>query len=176
MMFVGLDLLILSRWRIPAMSKQQNLLVVVADGEHARFLRPAANNALHCESAFDSTAAHQQSSDLGTDHPGAAMHTGSTAHHALAPRHDLKDLEKAKFARCIAQQINTAAMGEGFDRLILVAPSHILAAVYASLDTESKAFTINTLAKDLTKVPDDELWPHVQAWVPRAQRSAFIGS
>jgi protein required for attachment to host cells len=152
------------------MSKPQNLLVVVADGEHARFLRPAADNALHCESAFDSTTAHKQSSDLGADHPGAAMHTGSTAHHALSPRHDPKEMEKAKFARFIARQINAAATGEGFDRLILVAPPPILAAVYADLDTQSKAFTVNTLAKDLTKVPDGELWPHVKTWVPNVHR------
>jgi len=149
------------------MSKPRNLLVVVADGEHARFLRPAADNALHCESAFDSTTAHKQSSDLGADRPGASVHTGSTAHHAMTPRHDPKDMEKAKFARFVAKQINAIATGEGFDRLILVAPSSILAVVDAGLDTESKAFTINTLAKDLTKVPDHELWPHVQTWMPR---------
>ncbi|PPQ29052.1 host attachment protein [Rhodopila globiformis] len=152
------------------MSNLPNLLIVVADGEHARFLRLAANNALHCECAFDSTAAHKQSSDLGTDHPGASMHTGSTAHHALNPQHDPKDLEKLKFAGFVAQRINAAAADEGFGRLILVAPPHILAAVYAELDTRSKAFTLNTLAKDLTKVPDHELWPHVKTWVPRVHR------
>jgi protein required for attachment to host cells len=148
------------------MSKQQKLLVVVADGEHARFLRPAASNALHGVSTF----AHKQASDIGSDHPGAIMHTGSTAHHAVGPRHDPKELEKTRFARFVAQQINAVSSGEGFDRLILIAPSPILAAMYADLDTATKAFTINTLAKDLTKVPDGELWPHVQAWVPRVHR------
>src|SRR4051812_37914001 len=156
------------------MSKQQDLLIVVADGEHARFLRPAADNALHGVSEFDSTFAHKPSSDIGSDHPGATMHTGSTAHHALTPRHDPKDLEKARFARFVAQQINAFAMAEGFDRLILVAPSRILAAVYADLDADTKYFTINTLAKDLTKVPDSALWPHVKTWVPGVHRFVTV--
>jgi len=67
--------------------------------EHARFLRPAASNALHCVSTFDSAFVRKQSSDIGADHPGAAIHTGSTAHHALGPRHDPKDLEKTRFAQ-----------------------------------------------------------------------------
>jgi hypothetical protein len=40
------------------------------------------------------------------------MHTGSTAHHALPPRHDPKNREKAKFARFVAQQINAVATGK----------------------------------------------------------------
>jgi protein required for attachment to host cells len=152
------------------MSKQQNLLVVVADGEHARFLRLAASNALHVVSMFDSTFARKQASDIGSDHPGATMHTGSTARHSMGPRHDPKELEKTRFAEFVAQQINAVSSGDGFDRLILVAPSPILAAIYADLDIETRAFTVNTLAKDLTKVPDAGLWPHVQAWVPRIHR------
>ena len=148
------------------MPKHPRLLIVVADGEHVRFLRPAAGHTLHTETAFDSTAAHKQSSDLGSDHPGAAMHTGSTAHHALAPRHDLKALEKKKFARFVAHQINAAAVDDGFDRLVVVAPSHILDAVRAALDTATEARIIGTLAKDLVKTPDGELWPHIQSFLP----------
>src|SRR5271155_1108245 len=80
----------------PHMPKDRNLLIVVADGEHVRFVRPAADNALHSEAELDSPAAHKQSADLGSDHPGASMHTGSSAHHALAPRHDPHALAKVK--------------------------------------------------------------------------------
>jgi hypothetical protein len=86
------------------MPKDRNLLIVVADGEHVRFVRPAADNALHSETERDSPATHKQSADLGSDHSGASMHTGSSSHHALAPRHDPHSLAKMKFAHAIAHQ------------------------------------------------------------------------
>jgi protein required for attachment to host cells len=152
------------------MPRQLNLLIAIADGEHARFVRPAADNALHSEAALDSITAHKRSADLGSDRPGASFHSDSSAHHALAPRHDLHRLEEEKFARQIAEQLNAAAASGVFDELALVAPSHVLAAIRDALDTATRARVIGTLAKDLVKTPDDELWPHVRAWVRPVHR------
>jgi protein required for attachment to host cells len=153
------------------MPRGRDLLIVIADGEHVRFVRPAADNALHSEASLDSPSAHKQSSDLGSDHPGASLHTGSTVHHALAPRHDPHALEKEKFAASIAQQLNVRAAGDGFDDLVVVAPPHVLQAIRGALDTTTEAKVIGVLAKDLVKTPDSDLWPHVQAWVKPVHRS-----
>ncbi len=145
------------------MTKHTRLLIVVADGEHARFIRRSAGNNLHTETAFDSTALHKQSSDLGSDRPGASMHTGSTAHHALAPRHDPKTLEKMKFAGFVARQITA---GEGFDTLVLAAPPHILHEIRAALTKADQDKIIGTVPKDLVKTPLSELWAHIEDWLP----------
>ena len=147
------------------MPKSQNLMIVIADGEHVRFVRPAAHNALHSESSLDSVSAHKRSSDLGSDHPGASFHSDSTAHHAMTPRHDPHTMEKDKFARTIAHQLNAAAAGGAFDELVVVAPSHILAGISGALDTTTAAKMIGTLPKDLVKTPDNALWTHLQEWV-----------
>ena len=144
------------------MPKRSRLLIIVADAEHARFIRSAGDAKLHEETAFDSTALHKQSSDLGADRPGAAMHTGSTAHHALAPRHDPKDLETAKFAQFVARQVNAAAAEDAFDALVLVAPPHSLEPLRAALDSSADARIIGTLPKDLVKTPIGALWPHIE--------------
>jgi protein required for attachment to host cells len=149
------------------MPRSRDLLIVVADGEHVRFVRPAGDNALHSEAVAASPSVHQQSADLGSDHPGASVHTGSTAHHALAPRHDPHAMEKDKFAHSIARQLN----GGTFAELVVVAPPHVLSAIRGALDTATEAKVIGTLAKDLVKTPDDELWPHVSAWVRPVHRS-----
>lgn len=138
----------------------KGLLFVVADGEHVRFVRPAGDNALHSETRMDSEAAHKRSSDLGSDRPGA-----------MVPRHDPQDLEKAKFARAIAEQLNAGSAEGVFDELVIVAPSHTLAAVRDALNTITAAKVVGTLAKDLVKVPDNELWPHVREWVRPAHRA-----
>src|SRR5450755_2442737 len=95
--------------KIRPMPINRNLLIVIADGEHASFFRPAPHNAIHRDESFDSINAHKRSADLGSDRPGGGFHTGASAHHALAPQHDPHTLEKEKFGRLVAQQLNEAA-------------------------------------------------------------------
>lgn len=153
------------------MPKSRNLMFAIADGEHVRFVRPAADNALHSEARVDSTSAHKQSADLRSDRPGASFHSDSTAHHAMTPRHDPHTMEKEKFARAIAEQLNAGAASGAFDDLVVVAPSHVLGAIRDALDTTAAARLIGTLAKDLVKTPDDELGPHLRDWVQPVHRS-----
>ena len=147
------------------MSQHQRQLVVIADGEHVRFVRPGEANALHTDTSFDSLDAHKRSADLGTDRPG------STAHHGLAPRHDPHGLAEDHFAKFVAGQLHDAAARNAFEELVIVAPAHTLNAILAALDGTTKAQIIGTLAKDLVKTPDDALWPHLKDWVRPVHRA-----
>jgi protein required for attachment to host cells len=150
----------------------RNLLIVVADGEHARFIRPGLDNALHSDAAFDSISAHKRSSELGSDHPGASFHTGSPAAHAETPRHDLHEMEKQKFARLIGDALNAAAARAEFDELVIVAPARVLSAIRNRLDVATRAMVVGALKKDLVKAPDHELWSHLVNWVEPVHRAA----
>jgi protein required for attachment to host cells len=152
--------------------RPRNLLIVVADGEHARFIRPAPDNALRSDRAFDSISAHKQSAALRSDHPGASFHTGSSAAHAEMPRHDLHRMEKQKFAQLIGGELNAAAARGEFNELFVAAPAHVLAAIQSHLHVATRATIIGTLKKDLVRVPDHELWPHLAEWVGPVHRVA----
>ena len=152
------------------MPKDRNLLIVIVDGEHARFVRPAGDNALHTQQDIDSPAAHKRSADLGSDRPGAAFHSDSTAHHAVQPRHDPHTLEKEAFARRVAGQLNEAAATGVLEEVVLVAPAHTMNALEAALDSAAKGRVIGRLEKDLIKTPDHELQPHLHEWVPSVHR------
>lgn len=149
------------------MPHSRTWLFVLADGEHARFLRPDRHRALHQERAVDSAAAHKHSAELGADRPGATYHSGSTAHHSFAPRHDPHELEKQRFAEAVAAEINAAAAAGGFEKLVLVAPAHALAALEAALDPTATACLAGTLTKDLVKTPLADLPPHLTEWLHR---------
>lgn len=153
------------------MPPHRRLLIVVADGEHARFVRPGPGNALYSDATFNSVLAHKRSADMGSDHPGASFHTGSSAHHAQAPRHDPHTMGKEKFAHRIGSELNAAAARLEFDELVIVAPPHVLTAIRDRLDAATRATVTGTLKKDLVKVPDDELWPHVAHWVRPVHRA-----
>jgi protein required for attachment to host cells len=137
------------------MPKHQKLLFAIVDGEHARFVRPAADNALHVDQEMES----------------AAVHSNSTAHHAMTPRHDPHSLEKEAFARHVAAVLNESADAGGFDELVVVAPSHTLEAIRGGLSATTAARLIGTLMKDLVKTPADALQEHLHEWVRPTHRA-----
>lgn len=142
------------------MTARHGTLIVIADGEHARFVQPAENHALHTVASFDALTAHQRTSDLGDDAPGATYHTGSTAHHALNPHHDRHRLEMESFGKFVARQINE--WDQAYEKLLVIAPSHSNASITSHLKPETKAKIIGVIRKDLTKTPDNALKDHIE--------------
>ena len=151
-------------------SDRQGLLIVIADGARARLVRCAGDNALHTVQEFESDAARERSSGLGTDKPGATMHTGSTAQHAIQPRSDLQQLEKAKFAAVVADAVDTACAREQISGVLLVAPPHALNEVKENLSVAAARKVLGSVAKDLAKVPDHQLQTHLADWIPPIYR------
>ena len=143
----------------------RSLLIVIADGEHARFLRPTSHRALENMASFTSEAAHQHSADLGADRPGASFHSQSTAHHAVAPRHDLHVMAKEKFARKVAAEIDAMVEREAIDDLVIAAPPPIMSAITATLQDATGRRIIASTHKDFTKMPEGDLWPHLAEWI-----------
>ena len=152
------------------MARPLTLRIVIADGEHVRFVQPDADNALRTIGSFDSASAHLRSRDIGSDRPGRALESGASARHAVGQRHDLHAMEKEKFVRLVGEQVNAAAGRNEFDELLLVAPPRALGELRDALDAAAQAKLVGMLEKDLVKTPDSELWPHVREWVSPARR------
>lgn len=153
------------------MTSHRGLCFLIADSEHARFVGADADNVLHTSRSFDSASAHLASHDLGSDRPGRSFESASSTRHGVAPRHDLHQLEKTRFAHFVAGEASTAA-GEGvFDRLVLVAPARCLREIEDALDAPTAAMVTGRLAKDLVKTADHELSPHLHEWVGAPRRA-----
>jgi protein required for attachment to host cells len=152
------------------MARPLTLRIVVADGEHARFLEPDADNVLRTVGSLDSASAHLRSRDIGADRPGRSFESRANAHHAVGQRHDLHAMEKERFVRLVADQVNEAADCNEFDELLVVAPPRALQELCDMFKPATRAKLVGTLEKDLVKTPDSELWPHVREWVSPARR------
>ena len=152
------------------MARPLTLRIIIVDGEHARFVQADADNTLRTVSSLDSASAHQRSRDIGTDRPGRAFESGTTARHAVGPRHDLHAMEQERFVRLVGEQINAASGRDEFDELLLVAPPRALHELREALDAVTRTKLVGTLEKDLVKTPDHELWPLVREWVSLARR------
>jgi protein required for attachment to host cells len=153
------------------MPKHHNLCIVIADGGHARFVRPASDNALHTIEAVDSMTVHKHDRDLVSDRPGRAFESGSAARHTYSPRSDPHEMAKDRFTQLVATRVNEDSAADGFNELVVVAPAHVLSELTDALDAPTKAKLLGSLAKDLAKTPDHELWPHLTEWVRPVQRA-----
>jgi protein required for attachment to host cells len=152
------------------MARPLTLRIVIADGEHARFVQPDVDNTLRTVGSFDSASAHLRSRDIGSDRPGRAFESGASARHAVGQRHDPHAMEKEKFVRLVGEQINAASGRDEFDELLLVAPPRALGELREALDPATATKLVGSLEKDLVKTPDHELWPHLREWVSPARR------
>lgn len=147
------------------MARPLTLRIAIADGEHARFVHPDGDNVLRTVGSVDSASAHLRSRDLGTDQPGRSFESATSAHHGVGERSDLQTLEKGRFVRLVAEQLNAASARNEFDELLLVAPARALNELRDALDDRTKAKVVGTVEKDLVKTPDHALWSHVRDWV-----------
>ena len=153
------------------MPKRRKLCFLVADGGHARFLRPAEDNALHTYETLDSATIHLKDHDLVSDRQGRAFESDTPGRHAFAPRHDPHEMEKERFAHAVARRVNEASAADGFSELVVVAPPHVMSELTATLDSGTRAKLIGVLPKDLVKTPDHALWSHLKEWVRPVHRA-----
>ena len=153
------------------MRQPRRLCFVIADGGHARFVHPAADNALHTSDTIDSDAVHKRDHDLVSDRPGRAFESATAARHAYSPRTDPHEQAKDRFTQVIVRRINADSAADQFNELVLVAPSHVLTELTEGLDTNARTRLVGSLAKDLVKTPDHELWSHLKEWVRPVHRA-----
>ena len=135
---------------------------VIADGGRARFVeRREPEGAYDTLRELVSADLRHQSSDLGSDRPGRTRDSATTTSHAVQPRQDPHQAEKRKFVDQVTNLLNEESAGGAFDRLILVAPAHALSELRDALDTTTRKKVATELQKDLTKIPNGELAPHL---------------
>ncbi|MBB5374306.1 baeRF12 domain-containing protein [Acidocella aromatica] len=131
------------------MSIHLKVLFALANGEHARFVRPTEDdNTLHSSSRVNPAEGHE----------GAANHP-----HAQ---------DREKFAAWVAEQLNHDV--STYDELVLVAPAHTLTTIREHLSKQAAAKMAGTVEKDLVKISDHDLWPHVREWVRPVHRQKVM--
>ena len=151
----------------------KHFLVVIADGEHARFVVPGkVAGAFRTMSSVTSPTAHQRTSDLVSDGMGRSYDSGSPTRHAVAPHNDPHELAKLRFIRSIAERTNQMVTEGKADAVALVAPAYALAELKDKLTTTTAARVVGTLQHDLVKVPDHELAEHLKDWAQAAHPDA----
>jgi len=130
------------------MSKQGGTWYVVADGGKARILEKTGDG-MRTRQSFDS-------SGKGDAAGGAASDTSQLK----APKSDPHEQAKGKFAVQVAALVNEAVRSGAASAVVLAAPASALHDIREALSKEAQGVLQDTLSKDLTNIPDNELASH----------------
>lgn len=97
-------------------------------------------------------------SDLTSDRPGRYKANGG-AHGAYSPATDPKENKIDSFMRDVAHELNNERVKNSYDKLILIAPSHMHGMLMHHIDKHVKERIISNIQKDLIHLNDRDLIP-----------------
>lgn len=135
-----------------------NALLLVGDGKKALFLRnegDALSRHLVVESVFE--IENPASRAQGSDRPGRVFGRAESHRRSGVQATDLHRLTKDRFAREIVQEIKAYIKTRDVTALILIAPARTLSEFRELLDTDTTAFHVTEIEKDLTKHSIDDI-------------------
>ncbi|MBL8675024.1 MAG: host attachment protein [Rhodospirillales bacterium] len=142
--------------------KRARTWILIADGARARVLEcgPRGGGLREVE-AMVFEADHAATRDLAADRPGRSFSSTTDARSAMEPRSDPHRRLKRAFARRLAAALESGLAAGGYDRLVVVAAPVTMGDLRAELSDRVAAAVAVEVDKDLTKVPDDEVLPHL---------------
>lgn len=133
--------------------------IVLADGSRGRILvQERLGEPLR--RAFDEedlSGGRELSHELGDDRPGRFSDGKSGQRHAMEPRADPHDKAERAFCRFVAALVSRAALERRFQRLILVAPPHMLGDLRKALSPHARNLVSAEFAKNWLRFDDVDI-------------------
>jgi protein required for attachment to host cells len=146
--------------------------VVVADSAAARlFLAPSPTGPLEEFASYAHAEGRLHARDLVAGEQGRSFDSMGTGRHAMEPRVDPKEHEKASFARLIGDRVRSARAKGEVNRVFLVAPPEFLGLLRASLDAESRRMVAGEYGLNVVRLKPGE----IRAKLPERLYSAVNG-
>lgn len=146
------------------MSHNDRTWIVIADAARAKIFVQEKNGAplvaLDKGEFYNRDSSHH-TRDLGSDRPARSQESVGSARHAIEPKHDPRRLAAAEFAEDVADYLEQSAVSKRYDRLVIVAPPHMLSDLRKALGNHAEPLVVAEINKDLTKIPLHELPSHL---------------
>lgn len=139
------------------MLEKANRLVVVCDGAKAILLADSGIAPAPKLFVVESFAEpHPSTSALGTDRPGR-VHESATTKRSAMEETDLHAEAEAAFLGRVAGRLGELVGAGRASRILIVAPPRALGTLRAALSPKVKGCVESEIAKDLVKLPVDEI-------------------
>ena len=140
-------------------------LYIVADGGRVRYIERTGPSHFKTFRKFASAHIHEKSSELTRDRPGRVRESAAPARHAIEARTDPRDKIERAFVRAIAADLREDETVNSYDNLVFAAPARLLKVLRDSLPPALTAKLAECIDKDLTKIPDENLYLHLPGFL-----------
>lgn len=138
-------------------------LVLVCDGAKALLLADAGIAPEPRLSVMETlTEPHPGTAALGTDRPGR-VHESATVGRSAVEQTDFHAEAEAAFLGKVAARLDALVEEGQAARILIVAPPKALGTLREALSPRVKALVGGEIAKDLVKLPVDEISRHIAA-------------
>lgn len=122
----------------------------------------ARGEALRQIESWDHPEGRLKPSDLQSDRPGRSFDRVGGGRHSLSTQESTSDHIDRAFALQLAQHLEQARVRNTFDRVVLVAPPHLLGALRQALSLQVQELVVATLDKDYMRRTADELYDQLR--------------
>ena len=138
-----------------------NRWIVVADAGRARFFENPSRNALTEREDMVLPEARLHERDLTSDRPGRDSGRGGR-HHAMDAATPAKEQDEVRFAKAIAEVLESARL-EGVEEFVLVAAPRMLGRLRAALSKQVSDRVAREIDSDLTTLGEREILDRLNA-------------
>jgi len=143
--------------------------IVVADESEAHFLATNGRRApLQLLSKLENESARLHERDLETDRPGRSFDRIGAGRHAMDGERSTLRQQQVRFAKRIAEELESARKDHAFDRLVVMAAPRMLGLLRDAMPDTSRSAVVAEVPKDLVHLDPKA----IHDYIPRA---AFIG-
>lgn len=135
----------------------KDTLVLVTDGRKLLFLRNQGDGEymnLVVEKASERD--DKPDRELSTDEPGSVFQSGSPGRSSYEET-DFHQLEEDRWVHDAADKVNSRALKNDFDKLVIIAPPKALGELRKKLHKETEKRTILEIDKEMTNQPLKEI-------------------
>ena len=138
-------------------------LVIVADQSKARFFTadsPAGE--LQEIQRLEHDVARDKAGALASDRPGRSFDSSGDGRHAMSTSVEPQEQESIRFAKEIAEHVNTSCRTGSYNHLVVVAGAHFLGLLRESISTPAQ-LRITEINKNLGQYDAREIRTHLPA-------------
>ncbi len=132
------------------------MLVMIANAAAARVFDYQVNEAFTLVKEFDHPESRQKGSDLVSDRPGHNEGKGG-GQGAFVPANNPKQVEAERFARELAEWLDSERKQNSYTQLMLVADPRFLGLLNKSLNNQTAQLIFDTLDKDYSQINQRDL-------------------
>lgn len=136
--------------------------ILVADGARARVLENTGpGKGISEVPGMEFADEALRNREIMSDRPGRSFESADQSRHAMEPPSDPKQMAETAFVKGLVELLDEKHREGAFDRLVMAAAPRALGDIRKALPKGLAGAVHGELAKDLTKVPNNEMEKHL---------------